>query len=186
MRILLLSGLFFLMLGSVDAQIPVAFPSEYIDFKIDSSYFSINGVYTFQNKTGKNVYFNIEFPFGVNTSLIDSIRVVNLKNLQPVHFKTNQQNISFYLNLLPHDTVQYNIFYRQQLAKVNTYILTTTKSWGLPLDNAVYSLTVHKNIKIKSISMEPDSSKYDLNNITYYWRKQNFTPQADFEVIIEK
>ena len=186
MRILILSGLFFLLVSRMNAQVPVAFPSEYIDFKIDSSYFTINGIYTFQNKTGKEVYFKIEFPFGVNTSLIDTIRVVNLKSLQPVHFKTNHQNISFYLNISPYDTVQYNIFYRQPSAIVNTYILTTTKSWGLPLDYAVYSLTANKSVKIKSFSMEPDSSKYDLNNITYYWRKQNFVPQADFEVIIGK
>jgi len=33
--------------------------------------------------------------------------------------------------------------------------------------------------------MEPDSSKSDLNNINYYWHKQNFLPQTDFEVIID-
>jgi hypothetical protein len=186
MRSSILASLLVFAICQTKAIIPVSFPSEYIDFKIDSNYFSVNGIYVFKNKTGKEVNIHIQFPFGVNTALIDSIRVLNLKNMRNIHFRKNEQGISFYLELLPYDSVEYNIFYRQKLAIKNVYILTTTKSWGAPLENAVYNLTVNKSIKIISFSLAPDSSKTDLGNITYYWHKKNFLPQTDFDVEIDK
>jgi len=183
-RILILCIIFFFY--QAKAQKPIAFPSEFIDFRIDNQYFSINGIYTFVNRTNKYINNAISFPFAVKTALIDSIKIINLKNLKTVQFKKYEHDIYFDLQMLPYDTIEYNIFYRQALAKKNTYILTTTNTWGAPLKNAVYSLTTIKNIKIISFSYEPDSSKSDSIKTTYFWHKQNFLPQTEFEVIIEK
>lgn len=179
-------SLLILPLFKANAQIPIAFPSEYIDFKIDSIYFSVNGIYTFKNKTDEYIRFNIIFPFSSNITIIDSITVFNLSKLKNVYFKKYDQNISFYIELFPFDSAYYNIFYRQKLAKKNTYILTTTKSWGEPFQTAVYSLTSDKNIKILSLSMKPDSVVSDTYNNTYYWNKRHFMPENDFEVIIDE
>jgi hypothetical protein len=175
-----------LFVCQVKAQNQVTFPSEFIDFIIDNNYFSINGMYTFRNTIDEYTNANILFPFAVKTALIDSIRIINMKNLKTIVYKKHEQYISFNLQMAPYDTIEVNIFYRQQLASKNSYILTTTKSWGTPLENAVYSLTTNKSLKILSLSLEPDSSKTDLYTMTYFWHKKNFTPQTDFEVIIEK
>jgi hypothetical protein len=186
MRVLFFTGIILFSICQTKAQKPVAFPSEYIDFRIDSNYFSINGIYTFRNKTNEIINTNIQFPFAVNTALIDSIRVINLKNLKTINYSEDEKSIFFNLYLSPHDSVQYNIYYRQKSDKKNTYILTTTQSWGAPLENAVYSLTADKRIKIISLSLKPDSSISDQFHTTYFWHKQNFSPQTDFEIIIDK
>jgi hypothetical protein len=186
MKILFLIVLQIIFCSNINSQIPISFSSEYIDFSIDNEYFSINGIYTFNNKTNKEVNFKILFPFGISTSQIDSIRVIDLKNFQNILYRKNEFDISFFIALLPFDSVEYNIFYRQVLSKKNVYILTTTKVWNAPLENARYCLTVIDSIKVGSLSMNPDSIKSDKNITTYYWKKQNFMPQKDFEVVISK
>jgi hypothetical protein len=185
MRGLYFTGILLFFILKISAKNPVSFPSEFIDFKIDSSYFSINGIYTFRNNTGTISNSNILFPFAIKTALVDSIKIINLSNFRTVNYTKLEQSISFNLHLLPSDSVEYNIFYRQHLEKKNTYILTTTKSWGAPLEKAVYTLTTGRNMKISSFSINPDSSKTDNFIKTYFWTKYKFTPQSDFEVIIE-
>jgi len=170
----------------IEAQKHVSFSSEYIDFKIDDNYFSINGIYVFENNTGKHIHTDISFPFPVKTSLIDSIRIINMKNMQLVPYRKYEQNIIFNLSLSPFDTSEMNIYYRQPLAGKNSYILRSTKSWGTPLEKAVYTLTVIKNIKIISFSVEPDSSKTNSSDNTYYWTKFNYEPQSDFEIVMDR
>jgi len=186
MRRLFFFGIIISFMIQVKAQIPISFTSEFIDFKIDSNYFSVNGIYAFRNMTGELTNSKISFPFAVNASFIDSIRVLNIKNFLSINYKIIEKGISFNLNMLPYDTLELNINYRQKLARENIYILTTTKTWGVPLEKAVYSLTTSKCFEILSFSIEPDSLKFDLYNKTYYWTKHNFMPQTDFVIYINK
>jgi hypothetical protein len=185
MRRLFVCILTFLFLNNLLSQRPVSFPSEYIDFTIDSNYFTINGIYTFKNNKEKFSNINILFPFAVKTATIDSIRILNLNTLKDLKFKRLEQAISFSLQVPPNNTVELNIFYRQPTVTKNTYILTTTKSWGAALEEARYSLTTNRNLKIISFSFEPDSSNKNSINKTYYWNKKDFTPVVDFEVILQ-
>jgi hypothetical protein len=186
MRGLLFAGIMTIGVCQVKPQPPVSFPSEFLDIKIDNNYFSINGIYTFRNNTDNPMNTNILFPVAVKTALIDSIRVINMRNLRRVVYKKHEQGISFNLQMSPCDTVEVNIFYRQQLAGKNLYILRTTESWGAPLEKAVYSLTTDKNLKITSFSLKPDTVNTGNGKKVYLWNKHNFSPQADFEVIIDK
>jgi hypothetical protein len=88
--------------------------------------------------------------------------------------------------LLPKDTVDVNIFYRQKISTVNKYIITSTQSWGKPLETAVYTLTTDKNLKIKSFTYVPDSIRDTVNKRLYIWKKQHFMPKIDFEITIDK
>lgn len=186
MRRFLISIILVFSINKGNAQLPVAFYSEYIDFTIDTNYFSVNGIYSFRNKTSKSVSTNISFPFAVKSKQIDSIRIINMNNLKTLNYKNHEDNISFTIQILPFDTIVINIFYRQPVANKNSYILTTTKTWGAPLLDAVYTLSANNSIKIKSFSFEPDSSFFDKHNKIYFWHKQNFIPQTDFQVLIEK
>lgn len=186
MRVFLLISILLSSICQIFAQKSISFPSEFIDFKIDNNYFSINGIYSFRNNTDQYVNKKILFPFAVKTCLIDSIRIINLQNLKSLAFNKEIEGITFNIQIPPDTTIEINIFYRQQLSKTNSYILTTTKSWGAPLEKAVYSLVTNKNLKILSLSLEPDSSRNDSLHTTYFWHKQNFTPQTNFEVIIDE
>jgi hypothetical protein len=79
-----------------------------------------------------------------------------------------------------------HLYYRQPLAAINTYILTSTHTWGAPLEKAVYTMTTDKKRMIRSFSFPPDSFITDVLYKTYYWNKTDFDPPADFEMILER
>jgi hypothetical protein len=170
----------------VCAQRPVSFPSEYIDFTIDNQFFSVNGIYTFRNNTGKTINHDILFPFATDISNIDSISIIDLTRLQTLPFLKHNREIIFQLTVAPFDSTEINIFFRQKIAEKNTYILMSTQTWEQPLEKAVYTLTTAKNLKIKSFSIEPDSSKTDSEHKTYFWERINFNPQTDFEIFLDQ
>ena len=165
------------------AQHSISFPKEYIDFYLDSKYFSINGLYVFKNETNQYVKQSIDFPFATKVSSIDSIRVIDLKKIAILHFNRTNSGISFDINLLPKDTLLVNIFYRQPKEEFNTYILSTAKKWGKPFEYAAYSLSIDKNIKIDSLSYNPDSSLSIDDKVIFKWEKYNFLPEKEFVVI---
>jgi len=166
------------------AQSRILFFEEHIDFKLDSKFFSINGIYSFYNNSDDVIIKQIIFPFAVKIKLIDSIRVIDLNSRKMLNYNILVDAISFNLILQPKDTLDVNIFYRQIVSIKNTYILTTTQIWGNPLDKAVYTLTAPKGMAINSFSYIPDSVKLIDNNRLYKWEKYHFSPKIDFDIII--
>jgi len=171
---------------NAQAQSPVSFFEEHIDFTLDNRYFSINGIYSFHNSADKTVNQSIIFPFTDKTTTIDSIRIINLNTSRKIKFDRLDSSVSFSFMLQPKDTVDINIFYRQKVTGTNKYIITSTQSWGKPLEKAIYTLTTAKDLKIKSFSYVPDSSKKINDKMLYSWRKEHFMPQVEFEVTIKE
>ncbi len=179
---------FFLISGLIGcilflrAQNKVSFFEEHIDFSLDSTYFTINGIFSFSGKTNKDEVQQIIFPFACETIGIDSIRIMNLNSLKNVEFQRLKNSVYFKIVIPAKDTVDINIFYRQKTAVINKYIITSTKSWGEPLHKAVYSLTTGKNLEIKSFTYQPDSMKTINDKKVFFWEKLNFLPEKDFEI----
>lgn len=178
--IILLIGM--LSVHNLKAQNKVSFFEEHIDFSIDKDYFTINGIYSFCNHSGVKVNQTILFPFAVEVTEIDSIRIVNLKTSSGIGFNPSGKLISFTIPILPNDTVDINLFYRQKTSVSNKYIITSTKAWGKPLEKADYSLTADKDISIKTFSYTPDS--FNKKRKIYFWHKENFMPETDFIVTL--
>lgn len=168
------------------AQGSVSFFEEHIDFTLDSTYFTINGIYSFHNSANKEVSQPIIFPFADKTSTIDSIRITNLSSGRKIKFDRLDSSVSFSFMLQPNDTVDVNIFYRQKMADINKYIITSTQTWGKSLGTAVYSLTTANDLKIKSFSYAPDIVRIIKHKKMYYWNKHQFMPKFEFEITIEK
>ena len=177
------------LLGTVfnlKAQEGVLFFEEHIDFSIDSNYFCINGIYSFQNKNNRDINQQIIFPFADELTKIDSIRIVNLNLDKKIDFSRKDNSVRFAVFLPANDTVDINIFYRQKTSAKNKYIITSTQFWEKPLEKAVYTLTAEQNIKIKSFSYLPDSIEEFNDRKLYIWEKYNFMPKEDFEIILEE
>jgi hypothetical protein len=186
-RILIISIVLSACMASfVQAQGQVSFFEEHIDFTLDSTFFIINGIYSFRNETNRSINEHIVFPFAGKTTGIDSIRIVNLNTLTKVPFTLGESSVSFEFSLLPNDTVDLNIFYRQQAAAKNTYIITSTQTWGKPLETAVYSLTTPTDLFIKSLTYTPDSITEDHGKRVFKWEKHQFMPEKEFEIEIGK
>ncbi|OFY54595.1 MAG: hypothetical protein A2Y87_07775 [Bacteroidetes bacterium RBG_13_46_8] len=128
----------------------------------------------------------ILFPFAVPAAMIDSIGVINLNEARRIAWKKRDRDIVFNLSLNPFDTIIIHLYYRQPLAGINSYMLTSSRSWGAPLKKAVYTLTTDTNLCIRSFSLPPDSSVRDDLYKTCYWNKTDFDPPSDFEIIIDE
>lgn len=170
---------------SINAQERISFFEEYIDFELDSLYFSINGIYSFHNPMENGVNQRIIFPFAVEADQIDSISIVNLNNLNPIQFQRLRKSVSFNITILPNDTLDINIFYKQEAAEKNTYIITSTQSWEQPLKKAAYTLTTSLPVNEKEFTY-PFLSKETINNKTLYrWEEADFMPNKEFEIVIK-
>jgi hypothetical protein len=180
------AGILTLSVWQAAAQKPVSFIAEYIDFKIENQYFSVSGLYVFMNRRDKPVHAGILFPFSLPAASIDSIGVVNLDEARNIAWKKRDRDILFNLSIDPVDTITVHLYYRQPMARKNSYVLTSTRSWGKPLEKAAYTLTTDKNLILHSFSLPPDSSVTDSVYKTYYWTKTDFDPTSDFEVTINR
>lgn len=163
------------------AQQKLGFIGERIDFVINSSRFSINGIYYFSNISEQEIRQTILFPFSKNTDTIAVERIYNLSYAENISFQKFENAMAFKILVLPKDTVIVNIAYSQKTVKENTYILKSTQTWGQALKSAAYSLTFDTSVQIDSLSLKPDS----LINGVYFWNKQDFYPNEDFKVWIK-
>lgn len=144
------------------------FFEEHIDFTLDSTYFTINGIFSFRNTDDIEETQQIRFPFADKITTIDSIRIVNLNYGKTLAFKSLESSVLLYLTVPAKETVDINIYYRQKTATINRYIITSTQSWKKPLETAAYTLTTDRNQTIPSFSYTPDSIAETNYNRLYY------------------
>jgi len=175
--ILLLIQLPWLLLSQDRLQ----FVGERIDFELNSSRFSINGIYFFANSSDREIHQAIFFPFGQGADSIQVKRVYHINGNHKIDYQLNANGIGFKIVVLPHDTIDVNIAYSRKTKPENIYVLKSTRAWGKALQSAKYSLTVEKSVKIKSVSYSPDR----IDGNIYYWNKKDFFPMEDFVVRIK-
>lgn len=171
-----------LLFSSLMMKSQVSFFEEHIDFELDSTYFTINGVFSFCNSTSQQVRQQIVFPFQVPALEIDSIRLHNLSAGKKIAFERRGKSIWFVFELPPKDTVELNIYYRQRRAVINRYIITSTQTWRKPLEKAVYTLTVHQPLEPRYFTYKPDFEEQLNSQRIYHWEKHSFMPVKEFEV----
>jgi len=175
--------LFFLIfLSSIILGQRADFFREDITFRIDSNYFDVEGYYWFTNHSDKSIRSNIYYPFpNSSEGEIDSIRLFNISAGQQTNYNNERDTgISFNMYISPHDTVLFQIGYRQKLKGDSVvYILKTTKAWNKPIDLAEYKLIIPASLLIKEFSYTPDKYYEMENQKVYYWKKENFMPESD-------
>jgi len=162
------------------AQEKLQFVAERIDFEINSSRFTTNGIYFFANNCNREINQTIFFPFGQGADSIQVKRVYNLSQNLQLDYQQNNKGFTFKINVLPHDTVGVNIAYSQQTKPVNVYVLKSTQTWGKALQTAKYSLTFDDTVVIKNLNYPPDKK---IGKV-YYWNKTDFFPTEDFIITI--
>jgi hypothetical protein len=173
--------LFLIIPINIFGQDRLEFVKESIDFNIDNKRFSVNGIYSFFNNSPRFITQTIMFPFAKNTDSINVKRIYNLTYSESIGFSRKDNAIVFKISVLPKDTVMVNIAYSQKTVTENIYVLKSTKTWGKPLINANYSLTVNTSVNVDSLSLKPDL----FRNSVYHWQIDSFYPDDDFKVYIK-
>ncbi len=160
----------------------LSFVEEYLDFEIKNHNFYVNGIYVVQNVSEQTITEKIIYPFPVELNLIDSIKIVDSKKGN-LTYRELKRGIIFNVTILPNEVAFLNIGYQQKVLTDSViYILTTTESWGAPLQKVMYSFTVDNTLTVNNFSYLPDTTIVKSQKVIYKWRKTNFLPKSDFVV----
>ncbi|MBN1598935.1 MAG: hypothetical protein JW894_11635 [Bacteroidales bacterium] len=158
------------------------FIGEYIDFTINPTRFTTNGIYVFVNNTDHDINQSIYFPFPPSADSVYVKRVFNLSYNKNINFQQKEKGIAFKIFASQLDTLKVNISYSQKTEIENEYILVITRYWKNALQFAEYSLTPDESVIIESVSYKPDK----IENNYYYWSMTDFIPKENFIVIIKQ
>ncbi len=166
------------------------FYQEDLDFKIEDNYFYVDGLYYFRNTNSKELNRRLFYPFPQDEiyGKVDSIFVINIQDtLKETDIRNNQNGISFSIHIKADTTAIYRIGYRQELKETKAeYILITTQTWGIPFEQVNYTLAFPKEFSLDSISYMPDSLREESDRYIFFWYKENFMPDKNFEINYKK
>jgi len=166
------------------AQNNLSFEEEELTFNLGNGIFSVQGVYSFSAPA--KAEYTIKYPFPTDTiyGMPFDISVRYFGSGKPIFFRPDR-NLSciIFKALISKNTLIY-IGYSQPLKKDKAkYILLTTQEWNKPLKLSNIKLATDTSLVIKSFSIKPDKKISVLNKIVYFWQKEDFWPQTDFEVV---
>lgn len=149
---------------------------------LSPSSIQVDGEYFFTSADNKPAFSHLFYPFPIDSASLYpcSISVMNNKNHIPVLFSRNKTGISFSVEVNQNDTTCILVIYRQQVRnQQGTYILTTTNSWGKPLNNSNYSICIPQSLTLRYLSYECDSVSISGSNMVYKFFRKKFMPNRD-------
>lgn len=186
-KIIILLLLFSLKLIHAQA---IQFFQEDLDFKIAGKHFYVDGLYFFRNTSDTKLTRRLFYPFPQDDAYgkVDSIFIINVQDTSKnPDLKINDSGSSFNIHIDADSTAIYRIGYRQELKIFKAgYILTTTQNWGIPFKQVNYTLEFPKEFLLDSLSYIPDSLREESDRYIFFWHKENFMPDKDFEIIYHK
>ncbi len=179
----------FVLAAAVEIQSQnVDFFREDLRFRLISGQFEVEGDYYFRNNTASLLVTKLIYPFPQDSSFgkIDSVSCIDLSDLNSPINLINQKHMIFTISIPPNESKIFRIAYHQQLKDSKaSYILTTTNRWGKPFERASYELLV-ENLDVDSLLYVPDKVEVFNDSTKFYWKKENFMPDRDFEVYFTK
>jgi len=173
----------------IQAQIP-DFYREDLTFIIDDSSFTVTGYYYFLNTSEENEKLDMLYPFPIRddfgkvTDVYAYIYGNPLKNAL-LHYNNNAAMIN--LEVKAGSVTMLRIGYTQELlGEKAEYILTSTKAWGQSLKEVNYILIAPEELQIDSLSYPPDFSNTKSGKAIFYYHKENFMPDREFEIYFRR
>jgi hypothetical protein len=174
---------------NLSAQIP-DFYREDLTFILDDSSFTVTGYYYFLNKSEDDEKVDMFYPFPASEDYGKITDVYAYKHGNPMEnalLHYNDEAAIINLEIDAEKTTMIRIGYTQELmGRKAEYILMSTKTWGKSLKEVNYTLIAPHDMKIDSLSYPPDFSNDKSGKAIYYYHKENFIPNMDFEVYFSK
>lgn len=186
---LFLAGLLAICVNGINAQIP-DFYREDLTFILDDSSFTVTGYYYFYNPGDKDEKLDLFYPFPADESFgrISDVYAYKYGNpLKNALLHYNDKAAMINLEVKSKEKTMIRIGYTQQLkGRRAEYILMSTKSWGKSLKEVNYTLIAPHNLRIDSLSYPPDFSNDKSGKAIYYYHKEDFMPDREFEVYFSR
>lgn len=179
----------FLGLQNLSAQIP-DFYREDLTFILDDSSFTVTGYYYFYNAGEKNKKLDMLYPFPEGSTygiITDVYAYVDGNPLKDVLLHHNGRAAMIKLEIKADGKTKIRIGYTQELkGKKAEYILTSTQAWGQPLKEVNYTLIIPQEMQMDSLSYPPDFSNTKAGKTIYYYHKEMFMPDREFEIYFSR
>ena len=166
------------------------FYREDLTFILDDSSFTVTGYYYFLNSGEQNEKLDMLYPFPSNEEYGEITDVYAYKHGNPLknalmHYSENAAIVN--LEIDAGKTTMVRIGYTQELMGSKAeYILMSTKAWGKSMKEVNYTLIAPHDLKIDSLSYPPDFSNDKSGKTIYYYHKENFMPDREFEVYFNR
>ena len=187
-NILILLILAFLANGLL-AQ-PLDFYREDLTFILDDSSFTVTGYYYFKNTGSENEKIDMLYPFPEDPSFGKITDVYAYKHGTPLknallHYDDNAAIVN--LEITAEQSSMVRIGYTQELkGRKAEYILMSTKDLGKSLKEVNYTLIAPHDMEIDSLSYPPDFRNDKSGKSIYYYHKENFKPDREFEIYFSR
>jgi hypothetical protein len=184
---LLISLSLFIGQGRVYAQ-NTSFCKEHLTFKIENGYFHVTGEYMLRSTNDSTGRISLFYPFPTDSVFapVDSLFIFDTGRNNEIPVLKQSASGAFFI--IPLDSVTtVLISYRQKLLSCEArYILTSTRHWEKPLEEAIYELITPADMKIRYFSYTPDNGQKFDKQVIYYWRKTDFMPERDMVFMFEE
>lgn len=185
MKHFLLPLLFALISTGLSAQVP-DFYREDLTFILDDSSFTVSGYYYFMNTDEQDEKLDLLYPFPADETfheVTDVYAYIYGNPLKNALLHYNDRAAMVKLEVAAGDNTMIRIGYTQAISGNKAeYILTSTKTWGKSLKEVNYTLIVPEKLQLDSLSYLPDFSNTKSGKTMYYYHKENFMPDREFEV----
>jgi hypothetical protein len=178
-NLLPLLALALLACRSQSPQSPVHFAREEIEMRVFENRVEIMGNYHFQSATDKPLSAMMFYPFPLDAGhgFPDSVAVPGLA------FSRQDSGVSFGFAFRPRAEDSFQVFYRQPLSvKSARYIVTTTRQWNRPIDQARFRITVPASLTGVKLSYPHDRLERTDSTVTYSFARRRFFPSEDIVV----
>jgi hypothetical protein len=197
MRISLLTTIFLLIANIIAADEtgapprPVEFFAEEIALSVTDSTAEVTGIYHFRNNTAREGIYPVAFPFYVDSlcpypDRIDGFEVESGAVGRALEIRKYEQrnSITISIPLKPHAVTTWRLEYRQRIRGNSArYILTSTQSWGEPLEEATYEFVVPSEFTDVHVWPEADSVIEEGHYCKYRAHRIDFMPTKDMEIV---
>jgi hypothetical protein len=153
---------------------------------LSSDTLQVKGNYFFSTIDSLTSRAPLFYPFPVDSfaAFPYFIDVRDSRTLKKMSFEKQEQGIAFSIDVKSGDTTEVSIMYNQTVANSRgRYILLTTGSWGRPLVDSRYSVSVPKTLTLSYMSYECDSVALSGKRLIYSFFKKQFMPDRDLSFI---
>lgn len=175
-----------LVLGARSAA---QFVREEIAIRVHGEYCTLDGRYEFRNTEHHAALWPIFYPL-LNTDVVplaDSVQIHDAESGESLPSESGVNGVSFALSMPSRASRAIRISYRQLTPKQTMeYILTSTKQWGKPLENATFRVMVPDSLKLTHISIPTSSHTKRGHDVEYLIQKKAFMPRSNLIVKWER
>ncbi len=164
---------------------PLDFVSETIDIVVGEGSFTVTGHYRLRFNDPSLRYMPLNYPFPVDAHMHfpERVTVTGNDSARELPVEEIRELNAVMFTVRPAVSDSFTVTYTQKTEAARAcYILTTTASWGEPLESAVFTVTVPESFRNVELSYKPDRMEKRGDTIVYTIDNTDFMPDRDLVI----